>query len=543
MAKYVFASSTLLLTLYVNWIEARSWRDVQWLHDLDKVDDAGPAYLAFIEKLLLNESQHAVTPAPSDVFSDESSAPSLMPSLTPSLFPSDGPTNVPSDSPTGFPSSLPSNQPSDIPSELPSVSPTQDPYPLIIGPKEGERGYFNYDESTTSSYGPSMWGYVRLPQSFYWDEFGKRGYGPWKGTFRDRDFRKNVCDRGMKHQSPIDVFETMSGCNETHEIREHNGDFALSDTAVEKRIEANKLRIIFPRRPCADVNQTECQFPHPPWADFPNGFPGIADVIHIDLKIPSEHWLRGEQFDGEIQIYHWHAKNGRAVALSTLIRATEQGHNQHFQLALDAFQVEYDKNQAACDKNRNVGSNGHVSPFTGSNSTIFDATILPNTANTTTGIHPTNASYATNGTVSTNTLTENTTTLAATVNDTTTVGVWNQTRHQRDLHNIPNAWNPYHPDIMPTIYFYRYEGSMTEPPCSEFVTWHINDTPFQISLDQLKQWRTIQFTNIDATFCRRTSVHNSARSVARPIRTSPDRVVTKCTIDDFGPDLVRSHDY
>ena len=511
MVKYL--SATLLFTIFPNFVNSRSWRDIELEFGIALNDNSGLAYLEFIEQLLLNGTWYGDIGTISPIATTNHTQVTFAPSPSPS----DGPTNVPTFFPSDMPSSSPTNAPSDRPSEVPSPSPTLDPYPKITGPDKGERGYFNYDQSTTSASGPSMWGDVSLPQSFYWNEFGNQGYGPWKGTLQDVDFNKNECERGEKHQSPIDVFETVSGCNETHEIREQNGDFSLSDVLVDKRIDPNKLRLIFPRRPCADVNNTKCQFPHPPWADFPNGFRGIADATHIDFKIPSEHWLRGEIFDGELQVYHIHAKNGRMVALSTLVRAMEQGHNQHFQLALDAFQIQYDKNQAACNKNRNSGSNGITSLVSNAtNTTTWN--ILSNTSNTTNWTTP--------------------------LNSTAKVGVRNKSYNRRDLHNIPGAWSPYHPDIMTTIYYYRYEGSMTEPPCSEIVTWFINDTPMNISLAQLEQWKTIQFTNIDAQTCTSTSVH-SERSVARPIkRPQPrDRIVSRCTIADYGPDPVRTDDF
>jgi carbonic anhydrase len=524
MVKHSLTSTTLLLTILMNCASARSWRDIELFYSIVQRDNLGPAYVEFIEQLLLNETWSGNTTGTSPIatatnHSDETFAPSPAPS--------DSPTNAPTFTPSDIPSPSPTNEPSDRPSEEPTASPTVNPYPRTTLPNEGEKGYFDYDLSTNSKYGPSKWGSVSLPPSFYWDEFGSHGYGPWNGTLQRVDFNKNECERGQKHQSPIDVFETVSGCNETHEIREQNGDFSLSDVAVDKRIDPNKLRIIFPRRPCADINKTQCQFPHPPWADFPNGFPGIADATHIDLKIPSEHWLRGEIFDGELQVYHIHAKNGRVVAWSTLVRAKEQGHNQHFQLALDAFQTQYDKNQAACNKNRSSGSNSTAPNM--SNSTL-DSFAVTNAKNTTIW-HSLSKNV---GSTSWNVQSKS--------KDNT--GSWNKTHNRRDLHNIPGAWSPYHPDIMSTIYYYRYEGSITEPPCSEFVTWFVNDTPMNISLVQLEQWKMIQFTNIDPQTCTSTSVHfgqNLARPMKRPL--PPDRVVSRCTMADFGPDPVHSTDY
>lgn len=498
-----------IFTIFLSWnfllffenIDARSWKSFEISREINQPDKAGLDYLKKIGLQLLNESIHQLFQAP--VVAPTIRLPT---SLAPSPSPSNGPTNVPSDAPSDSPSVLPSYQPSDRPSGRPSSAPSVDPYPRIKNLNEGDRGYFNYDQSPDSVYGPSKWGSVGVPDLYYWDEFGSNGYGPWKGVFSDQNYHENLCERGLKHQSPIDVRETFGECKETHEIREEKGDWSLHDTRVDKRIEPNKLRIIFPRRPCANINATECQIPHPPWADFPNGWRGIADVIHVDLKIPGEHWLRGESFDGEIQIYHLHAGNRRVVAISTLIRATANGFNPNLQIALDAFQNEYDNNKAACTKSRIIEPNYTLSIST-------EPSLSPSVVPTSTNID------------------------SMGFNITHTDITINTTNQTRVLHGkIPDVWNPYDINLLPTIYFYRYDGSMTEPPCSEMISWFVSDRPIYMSFNQLEQWRMIQFTNVDRTTCLSTSVH-SGRSVARPIsKPAMDREVVRCTATDFGPD-------
>jgi carbonic anhydrase len=477
----------LFLTVWLNRIdhtEARSWKDIALIHEMNPPDNVGVIFLESLALQLLNDSLFGFTYSPV--------APSnrLPSTIAPSPAPSNGPTNHPSEEPSDSPSEHPTHQPSDRPSEFPSATPTLDPYPRVGGPREGEQGYFNYDQSPNSLYGPSKWGSVGLPELYYWDEFGSNGYGPWKGVLSERNLYENVCEKGLKHQSPIDVHETFGECIEKHEVRDSTGDFPLYDDRVDKRIEPNKLRIIFPRRPCANINITECQFPHPPWADFPNGWKFIADVIHIDFKIPSEHLLEGERFDGEMQIYHLHPINKRVVTYASLVRALPKAHNSYLQIVLDAFQREYDKNHAACAQARNVGSDGNIS------------SILPSSAPSPSSI---NASHDSG---------------------------------QRGLHGIPDAFNPYDPNLITSFYFYRYDGSITEPPCAEFVTWFISDRPMFMSLEQLEQWRRLQFTNVDVN-CQSTSVH-SGRSVARPISPpAADRQVTRCTRENFLPDPQR----
>ncbi len=50
--------------------------------------------------------------------------------------------------------------------------------------------------------------------------------------------------------------------------------------------------------------------------------------------------------------------------------------------------------------------------------------------------------------------------------------------------SFPDKVNP--TQLIPdTKRFYRYEGSLTTPPCSEIVTWTVLKTPLEISADQL----------------------------------------------------------
>ena len=37
------------------------------------------------------------------------------------------------------------------------------------------------------------------------------------------------------------------------------GDFRITGDKIEKRIESNKLRLIYNRRPCADLDDVACQ--------------------------------------------------------------------------------------------------------------------------------------------------------------------------------------------------------------------------------------------------------------------------------------------
>ena len=95
-------------------------------------------------------------------------------------------------------------------------------------------------------------------------------------------------------------------------------------------------------------------------------------------------------------------------------------------------------------------------------------------------------------------------------------------------------WSPFHKDIIRTIYFYGYWGSLTEPPCSDEVTYRILLEPFYISKQQLLQLQSILFNQVDDQ-CKRTSVHYKG-SVARPLQDQTNRPMWKCTNENFERD-------
>jgi len=101
-----------------------------------------------------------------------------------------------------------------------------------------------------------------------------------------------------------------------------------------------------------------------------------------------------------------------------------------------------------------------------------------------------------------------------------------------------SKWYPYHESLIPTYYFYGYDGSLTEPPCSEIVSWFVMDTPMTISKNQLEQMKHILFTNVNGETCKETSVHYKS-SVARPIQETGERQVWHCTRSNFVPDHER----
>ncbi|VEU38091.1 unnamed protein product [Pseudo-nitzschia multistriata] len=500
----------------------------------------------------------------------------------------------------------------------------------------------SYETNDSNSYSTSY---------YYWDEFGPEGYGfgPWKGTLTGRKLRtKNQCGN-VGRQSPIDIRLTGVACLEHHQIRTRKGDFKLKQHRPEHSnlklsILPSKLRVWFQRRPCSDLENPVCSEPDPPHADFPHGWGGFADVLHVDFKFPAEHTIYGQTFDGEMQIYHLHPGRRRLPVVSVLMKVAgddngdgnnDDGHNEYLQRILDGFQYEYDTNRAKCaiaaidagHRRRKLQQRQHGEPArpgggtptkgdhrgtqqehggeetisfsaegfdSGTNAARFHAKatkVTPGRTNFGAG-HGSKAAKGDKRTKHRNKqhaqrasssplfehdedhfsnlsgleirasaafggnrerLEEYARLLLpnngtgndghghyehqSNINATTDFTIRREA-HRRRLST--SRWNPHHRSLVPSYYFYGYDGSLTEPPCSEIVSWFVMDGPhMEVSFNQLEQAKAILFTNVDGSSCRETSVHYR-NSVARPIQdTGPDRDVWHCTRDNYVPDKER----
>ena len=283
----------------------------------------------------------------------------------------------------------------------------------------------------------------------------------------------------------------------TYVLSQQPGDFRLKTTSVMKQILPNKLRLLYQRRNCPDTSNPLCANPDPPKGDFPSGWGGFADVLHVDFKIPSEHLLNGERFDGEMQIVHLNSQVQRVATQAVLIKATNNGFNYYFEEALQAFEAQYEADKADCLQSLNrARSLNYQSEL---NATRIRDEPLANA-------------------------------------NISSIAAKSTSQARRRMQTAPpiGVWDPHHKMLVPSIYFWRYDGSLTEPPCSEFVTWFISDKPMKISKDQLARMKHVLFTHVDRD-CGLSSVHFD-QSVARPIQSTAGRPVWHCTGEDFAPD-------
>jgi Eukaryotic-type carbonic anhydrase len=243
-----------------------------------------------------------------------------------------------------------------------------------------------------------------------------------------------------------------------------------------------------------------CQEPDPPQADFPSGWSGMSDAMHVDIKVPGEHLIMGERFDAEMQVYYLHPLTKRMPTVAIMIRAQENGYNYYFQEAIDAFNIDFQQNQARCAayqrrKRRRLD--------------MFEKMIG---YNNTSGSRQWQVQYSTEYD-----------------SPAYRLKVSDSARKLQD-----DIWDPLSNMTMPTLYFYRYDGSTTEPPCGEWVSWFVADKPMVISFQQLEDLKKMIFLNVDET-CQLTSTQ-FGHSVARTVQETADRPVWQCTQKNFGPD-------
>ena len=175
-------------------------------------------------------------------------------------------------------------------------------------------------------------------------------------------------------------------------------------------------------------------------------------VIHVDFKVPSEHWIEGRQCAAEYQI--WQIQNRPderrgAPAMAILIDDEDDKFNPHLQRALDAFQDVFDADMADCEdykrKQRRLdavfyrklqtwlgyGTSEEQIEF-GEEADLGFSDILDEPPEIEDDFQALR-------------------------------GKLNARRNAEDYRRV---WDPWHTDLYRTVWFYGYEGSLTEPPCT-----------------------------------------------------------------------------
>ena len=326
------------------------------------------------------------------------------------------------------------------------------------------------------------------------------------------------------------VFSSSSASSFAFTKTPQIGEYGLTDENWARPtplIMHNKLRLQYPER------RSEWERPEPPGADFARNVfnSGIQDILHIDLKIGSEHTLCGKQYDGEMQLFYIH-REGNLEALSVLIEIDSTEMNGHFQVMLDYFQDKFDEDASLCLRRRTKarallgrGKNGKSNTkLRGmSSSSSIDNEVVDETTE-----HAKEEGGA-------STASSLGSFLYQKLHDSFLRHIQ---RRQRRTERLP-TWNPLEPwYVLRSIHFWGYSGSITEPPCFEEVHWRVIDVPMKIHFNQYLQLKRLTFDHVDPDTCRKTSTHFE-ESNARPIQPDQGGATYRCRRSDYASDMER----
>lgn len=224
-----------------------------------------------------------------------------------------------------------------------------------------------------------------------------------------------------------------------------------------------------------------------------------SDMHYFDIKVPGEHTINGETFDAEIQMFHTSLAIPRMSSLGILVRADDGFDNVSYQTVLNEFRAVFDLHALECAQKR-LRRRMSLRGARTNDMNIDDVDDEENMSE-----------------------------------EYISAAIHNITEARRLQWTLPN-FDPFNDDFMTTMFFFRYDGSITEPPCRD-ITWWVMNKPMRISHRQLAETKRLLFSHVDSN-CVATSVHNRDQSVARPIfPLGEDREIQHCDEGSFRSDV------
>jgi len=349
-------------------------------------------------------------------------------------------------------------------------------------------------------------------------------------------------------------------CEDEHEIltrKRLNSDCLMED--VTFTVHPGTLRATFPRSD---------EYCNRPSIDMPNGYPHRWIMQWMEVHVRSEHMLDGRRYDAELQMMHLglNSHNDKIAMITMLIDASALEDDEMFQELLDKWQMAADEMRATCLRRGYVRNDG----FGGAVAHVGGGAYRRNATNSSLPVSDGHERQLKHGKRKKNThqddidndelywgklyhpkygddgppvLSKDYENATASAAEATTTGTNNGTRARRRRlafpaeHNDPNR-APRHkpwPYIMwPTIHYYRYKGSLTQPPCSEIVHWRVFDEPSRISRRQYRQLTALVNSYVDPDTCASATITSPTGENYRPLQElNDDNDVTHCTDRDF----------
>jgi len=391
---------------------------------------------------------------------------------------------------------------------------------------------FNYDPR--SSVGPSMWSSVDPSNVGDWSDFTVF----MNTANHDLKINKNFCD-DPRRPSPVNLHPTTQ-CDDNHEILTKmisKHDCSFSDMTFE--IAPNLLRAFMP------YDNMTCRLPA---MNLSGDLPNDWTFMWLEVHARSEHVIDGRRFDGELQLIHLgnNAQNRELAIPTILLDASSPFDEPRLQRFLDKWQEVHDTARQSCAVTQGLQNSAYQyngtdvskrhlrekkqQPNVGSSFMALLERYRSSLGNfvTTVGSILSDSEYSTEkhlGQSSSNQYQPTSRSLQGSVNATSSL--YGQPYGPR------RKMFPY--DLFPTIYHYKYLGSITYPPCSQIVRYDVFDEPLKISRRQLRQLGALQGSYINEETCATESVVSPTGENFRPLQVLNETVQNSshCQLDRY----------
>jgi len=299
-----------------------------------------------------------------------------------------------------------------------------------------------------------------------WDKVSDSGDNEWrKFDGLNSKTKHNECGKNDNKQSPVDL-KKNDDCRADHEMLFSDGTCTFDDIIFE--ITPYSLKGTFPLDKCK-----------PPGLDLSDSF-HERYVNTFELKLPGEHTIKGESYDGELQFSnvinvekeHKGNRDHQIAMVARLIDATKKKKDDYMEKFLEKWEAVADKKSRTC---QSLGR-----------------------------------------------------------------GELNLAQIQRRQLREQKLTVPFiskkKTDILrqpfKNQYYYGYKGSLTIPPCSDVVLWYIVDNPMSISKEQLKRLQLLITEYLDDD-CEKTTYASKSGAVNRPLQETKRHEIFHCDESDY----------
>ena len=299
---------------------------------------------------------------------------------------------------------------------------------------------------------------------------GINGLGEWgKEPYTNLNIQSsgNLCDAEMNTRpSPINLFQTAR-CQDMHELltrqmSQEGDDCGRDDVTYD--VTPYGLKIYFPTsdknclRPTIRSSRTNPVDPY--------------TLLWMELHAPSEHIIDGQRYDAELQMVHKGTGNeeGQLLTVSVMISTddlpSEHSENLEFQYMLEQWQKVVNEYTQACDERRGRRTMQHLQDTSSSSSSHKQDQVI-------------SSSGSRNNRRNTNPNEENSSSRKLQFSSPSPCRT---DRFGNGCEPLGPRRRMYPYNLWPSIWYYGYSGSLTFPPCTDIVAWHIIDEPMYVCI-------------------------------------------------------------